>query len=357
MPDIQKLLAWFDENQRRLPWRETSDPYKIWLSEIILQQTRVEQGRSYYLKFVEHFPTINSLANAGEDHVLKLWQGLGYYSRARNLHATAKIIADNYGGKFPSSYHELIKLKGVGPYTAAAVSSIAFGQPQPVMDGNVIRVVSRWFAIGQPVDKSEGKEKIATALQELLDLNHPGVFNQAMMEFGATWCKPSMPDCENCIFRNQCMAFQSGLVKIIPVKSKKVIIKKRYFIYLVVKLKKGEEYFIILNKRNKNDVWKGLYEFPLAETKRTFSNSYQPRQTVPKLFPFVQKTSSINISDVFFHKLTHQHISAQFIMAEAQFEDYRQSHEFFPIPLSQLDDYPVSRLTEKFMKRYDFFLI
>ena len=350
MPNVNKLLEWYDTNKRDLPWRRTSDPYKIWLSEIILQQTRVGQGLNYYHEFIRRFPTISHLAAADEDMVLKVWQGLGYYSRARNLHHAAKTVVNEYGGQFPESYDEIIKLKGVGPYTAAAVASIVFNEPRPVMDGNVMRVVSRWFAISEPVDSAKGREQIQIALDQLIDHARPGLFNQAMMEFGATWCKPGKPDCANCVFKENCLAFRHRLVEELPRKKPKQKMRDRFFNYFFIRFGRGEQQFTLLKKRSGNDIWKGLYEFLLLET--------ETEETTEKLtaHPLLDKIRGNNqavirkISKTYIHQLTHQRIHAKFVDVEIQDGSLSLPEAYLEIPLSEIHNYPVSRLVNKFLQ-------
>ena len=258
----QRLIDWYSSNKRCLPWRDAEDPYLIWVSEIILQQTRVAQGLDYYRRFVNAFPDIFSLARADIDEVLKIWQGLGYYSRARNMHTAARYIVDVHQGIFPATYDGLISIKGIGDYTAAAIASFAFGQAVPVVDGNVNRVIARWYGIEQPVNKSAGQKEIRAHAEELMVREAPGTFNQAIMEFGALQCVPKNPDCDGCIFNRICAAFQSGLVDILPVKAKTVNIATRYFHYLHVRW--GNRTFI--RRRGDGDIWTGLYEFPIIET-------------------------------------------------------------------------------------------
>ncbi|WP_163707927.1 A/G-specific adenine glycosylase [Mangrovibacterium lignilyticum] len=257
-----KLRRWYEQNKRHLPWRETSDPYIIWLSEIILQQTRIDQGLAYFKRFVENYPTVEKLAEATEDEVLKLWQGLGYYSRARNLHYTAKTISTVYNGNFPSDYKEILSLKGVGEYTAAAVASISFNLPHAVVDGNVYRVLSRLFGIDTPIDSTEGRKQFNELANEILNQKNPGDHNQAMMEFGALQCTPKKPKCGDCIFNDWCLALKENIVDQLPVKKGKIKIKHRYFNYLL--LSNGTSAYI--QKRTANDIWQNLYEFPMIET-------------------------------------------------------------------------------------------
>jgi A/G-specific adenine glycosylase len=257
-----KIIDWYKIHKRDLPWRNTNNPYFIWLSEIILQQTRVEQGMAYYLKFIEEFPTVKELANAEDEKVLRLWQGLGYYSRARNLHFTAKQITTNNNGKFPSNFEDIKTLKGVGEYTAAAIASFAFNLPHAVLDGNVFRVLSRVFGIETPIDSTSGKKEFIQLANELLVKKNPALFNQSIMEFGALQCVPKNPNCPNCILQFNCIAFSKNKVAELPVKSKSLVRKNRYFNYLIISFKKN----IIIKKRTEKDIWQSLYDFPLIET-------------------------------------------------------------------------------------------
>ena len=230
----EKIIAWYDQNKRDLPWRNTKDAYLIWLSEIILQQTRVDQGMDYYLKFAKEFPTVKHLAKADNEKVMKLWQGLGYYSRARNLHTTAKIISEKYHGKFPDEYSDILSLKGVGNYTAAAIASFAFNKPYAVVDGNVYRVLARVFGIESPIDSTQGKKEFETLATELLDRKKPASHNQAIMELGALQCKPVNPDCSICALNTMCFAYSKKRINELPVKAKKTKVRNRYFNYIVL---------------------------------------------------------------------------------------------------------------------------
>ncbi|HEX5152053.1 MAG TPA: A/G-specific adenine glycosylase [Parafilimonas sp.] len=256
------LLTWHrKKNKRVMPWKGEKDPYKVWLSEIILQQTRVEQGLPYYEKFIRQYPTITHLANAREEDVFKLWEGLGYYTRCRNLLSTARIVAENYAGSFPSDYDSIIKLKGIGAYTASAVASFCFNLPHAVVDGNVLRVLSRFFGIYLPVDSAEGKKIFAQLAQECLDKDQPGEYNQSIMDFGATVCKP-VPVCKQCPLNKKCMAFNSCTVTDLPVKQKKIVKKERWFSYFIFSF--NDEAYVQL--RREKDIWQNLYEFYLKET-------------------------------------------------------------------------------------------
>ncbi len=256
------LIVWYKRHKRDLPWRETKDPYKVWVSEIILQQTRVNQGVKYYFSFLEAFPTVIDLANAKEDKVLKIWQGLGYYSRARNMHYTAKMIKNNLEGKFPDNYHDLLKLKGVGEYTAAAISSICFNENQTVLDGNVYRVLSRIYGIETAINTTKGKKEFYELAHSLNSTEQKGTFNQALMEYGAIHCTPKSPDCQSCIFAS-CYAFTNNVVDKFPYKESKVKVKKR-FLYYFCFLQKGK--FIPIERREGKDIWQGLYQFPVIDS-------------------------------------------------------------------------------------------
>ncbi len=257
------LLLWYLQNKRDLPWRNTVNPYPIWLSEIMLQQTRVAQGLPYFLAFIEAFPSVFDLAKADEEQVLKLWQGLGYYSRARNMHKTAQIIAFELNGNFPNNYTDLLKLKGIGEYTAAAIASFAFDEVVPVVDGNVFRVLSRYFDVDTDIASSGAKKEFSALAKELIPSDNPALFNQAIMEFGALQCVPKNPNCEICIFNGSCAALQKKKVANLPVKLKKTKVTNRYFNYIIFL---DNDHNTIINKRNEKGIWHNLYEFPVIET-------------------------------------------------------------------------------------------
>ena len=313
------ILEWYGSNFRDLPWRKTSDPYLIWISEVIMQQTRIGQGLGYYNRFTGRFPSIRELARADEEDVLKTWQGLGYYSRARNLHITAKAILEKYNGIFPDRYEELIKLKGIGEYTAAAIASIAFNHPFPVVDGNVLRFFSRYFGIHLPIDSLPGRKKIREKMLLLIDKKRPGIFNQAIMEFGALQCKPANPDCGKCPLNKKCLAFLEGNVGRLPVKSKAKKPKTRYFHYFVIlrKKEKGKN-FLYLRKREEKDIWKNLYDFPMIETiveiseERLFSSSEWMKLIGDGKFRLTDQSHQYK------HILTHQVIFAKFYIIQLE---------------------------------------
>lgn len=319
------LIDWYLQNRRELPWRETTDPYRIWLSEIILQQTRVAQGLPYYFSFVQAFPTVVDLASADEQQVLKLWQGLGYYSRARNLHATAREIAGK-NGQFPSTYKELLKLKGIGSYTAAAIASFAFGEAVPAVDGNVFRVLSRIFGENTDIASSAAKTVFMELAASLMPKDDPAIFNQALMEFGALQCVPKNPDCVRCVFADRCFARQHGMVDALPVKSKKNAVRKRYINYLVFR---DDESRTLVNRRTGKDIWKNLYEFPVIETPDAVDfDSFGPMiESDAEILSVAEPVSVI-------HKLTHQHLHLSFwnIRVKGQLENAVSSDEIRKLP-------------------------
>jgi A/G-specific adenine glycosylase len=304
------LIKWYLQNKRDLPWRNTTDSYPIWLSEIMLQQTRVAQGTPYFLSFTKAFPTVFDLANADEEQVLKLWQGLGYYSRARNLHKTAQFIANDLNGVFPEKYVDLLKLKGVGEYTAAAIASFSYNEAVPVVDGNVFRVLSRYFDVETDIAVASAKKEFAALAYELMPKDNPAIFNQAIMEFGALQCVPKSPDCTVCVFNDSCAALQKKKVDVLPVKSKKLKVTTRYFNYLVVEDNLGNT---ILQKRTAKGIWHNLYEFPLLETDAEKNFDFISTYIKDELF---KEYSIIGIEEwnpkSIIHKLSHQHLYIKF---------------------------------------------
>ena len=342
------LLYWYASNKRDLPWRETTDPYRIWISEIILQQTRVNQGYDYYLRFIERFPSVNVLAEASEDEVLRLWQGLGYYSRARNLHKAAKQIVSNFNAVFPSNYSDILNLPGIGEYTAAAISSSAYNQPYAVVDGNVYRVLSRLFGIATPINSSKGKKEFSALAQELIDKQHPSTYNQAIMDFGALQCTPSSPKCKDCPMQNFCFAYETKQQDKFPVKENKTKVSNRYFNYLFV-VNNSNTY---LKKRSEKDIWAGLYEFPLIETDKILSGKeLLENKEFQKLF--AKSTVELqNFSSSIKHKLSHRLIEAQFISIRIESESALLK-EYLRVPLNRLHEYPTSRLITLFLEQQD----
>jgi len=339
------LLKWYSHFKRELPWREETDPYKIWVSEIVLQQTRIVQGWDYYLRFVERFSTVADLANAEEDEVLKYWQGLGYYSRARNLHEGAKYIAIQHKGKFPRRYEDILKIKGVGEYTAAAIVSIAFNLPYPAVDGNVFRVLTRIFGIRTPIDTIVGKKEITNLANTLMDKKKAGIFNQAIMDFGALQCTPAKPDCKSCCFASLCVAKKKKLQHVLPIKTKKTKIRTRYFYYLYIR--NQEKTFI--QKRIKKDIWIGLYEFPLIESNKELSldeilsNAFF-KETLKNIAYITE-----DVSPIYKHQLTHQSIIAQFITLAISERKFIADSPLLSIFENEINKYPVSRLMERFL--------
>ena len=340
-PISDKLISWYKKNKRDLPWRNTSDPYKIWLSEIILQQTQVIQGLNYYIKFTETFPTVVDLANAPEDKVMRLWQGLGYYSRARNLHAAAKAIKINHKGKFPSTYDSIKELKGVGDYTAAAVSSFAFGLPHAVVDGNVYRVLSRLFVIDTPINSSQGKKEFQLVADELLNKKQPALHNSAMMEFGALWCKPQNPKCEDCPLQAQCLAFQNNTITIRPVKENKIKIKNRYLHYFILNYKNN----VYIQKRTEKDIWQNLYEFYLIETPEATDPDILLKHKELKKIVSDFKVKAVVIAKK--HVLSHQHLYATFY--ELNISKALKSKILIKIKYSELTNFGLPQLITKYL--------
>ena len=337
-----KIINWYKENKRDLPWRNTKNPYKIWISEIILQQTRVAQGYDYYCRFIERFPDFQTLADADEDEVMKYWQGLGYYSRARNLHAAARRMAE--AGGFPVTYTGVRALKGVGEYTAAAICSFAYGMPYAVVDGNVYRVLSRWLGIDTPIDSAEGKKLFVRVADELLDRERPGLYNQAIMDFGALQCTPVAPDCLFCPLNDSCVARLKGIAGSLPVKQHKTKVTNRYFNYIYVRM--GAYTFI--HKRSGNDIWKNLYEPPLIETDREWTEEelYASPQFRGMLAGGEEPIVRLVRKGVK-HVLSHRVIYANFyevILPEnsASFAKYQR------ISVEDLHKFAVSRLVNQF---------
>jgi len=333
-----RLIYWYLQNDRDLPWRKTKNPYFIWLSEIMLQQTRVHQGLSYYITFTKEFPTVFDLAKASESKVLKLWQGLGYYSRARNLHHSAKYIAKDLDGKFPSTYEEIKKLKGVGDYTASAISSICFNESQAVVDGNVYRVLSRYFGIKTPINSSAGIKEFKELAQTLIDPKQPGSYNQAIMDFGALHCKPQNPLCETCPLNDSCIALAKKTIKQLPVKEQKIKIRKRYFNYLVFI---SDDNKTMLSERKGKGIWQGLYEFPLIETEKGISKEELSVQISEKENIVLSNENEI------VHKLSHQHLYTKFWIVK---KDVLHENQ---ISWNSIKKYPVPILIANFLENFN----
>jgi A/G-specific adenine glycosylase len=336
-----KIIEWYSQHKRELPWRNTKDPYKIWLSEIILQQTQVKQGLPYYQKFIKTFPSVSELANANEEEVLKLWQGLGYYSRARNLHFAAKQI--HQAGFFPKEYKDIITLKGVGEYTAAAIASFAFKLPYAVVDGNVFRLLSRFYGIDTPVDTSKGKREFSEIAQTLLVKKEPDTHNQAIMEFGSQMCKPKQPNCNSCPLRDECIAFANNTIHLLPVKKGKVKVKTVFFEYFFFKMNG----YTLVNKRANDGIWQNMYEFPLITT-----NDLKNTEEILNHNQFESWVKGIDfiIESIieFKHILTHRKINARFW--EINCQNTLPASNFQKIKIETIDKLAVSRLIEKFIQ-------
>jgi len=330
-----RLISWYLENKRDLPWRNTTNPYKIWLSEIILQQTRVAQGLPYYIAFVETFPTVFDLANASEEQVLKLWQGLGYYSRARNLHKTAQLVAFDLGGNFPTSYQELLKLKGIGTYTAAAIASFSSNEPVPVVDGNVFRVLARYFDVETDISSTIAKKEFTALAYEVLDKTNSLQFNQAIMEFGALQCMPKNPNCSVCVLNDSCVALQKNKINQLPVKLKKTKVTERFFNYLVFEDELGNS---IIQQRTEKGIWHNLYEFPLIESFIEFTEK-EITDEINKVKFFSNEIMSINAYEEksVLHILSHQRLKIRFwnIQLKGKLENAKskQSIKKRPFPI------------------------
>lgn len=341
------LVAWYKENKRELPWRETTNPYLIWVSEIILQQTRVVQGLDYFNRFVARFPDVRALAEAEEDEVLKYWQGLGYYSRARNLHKAAQEIMRRFCGRFPDNYPDVLSLKGIGEYTAAAVCSFAWKQPYAVVDGNVYRVLSRLFAIETPINSGAGKKDFALLANELLDKERPDLYNQAIMDFGAMQCLPKSPDCVGCPLRENCMAYGKHEVDKFPVKEGKTVVKPRYFNYLNVRC--GND--VLFSQRRGKDIWQNLYEFPLIETVQPEDFGVLQQETVYReLFGDVEEVKIVRTVEMPKHVLSHRIIYARFYEIEVSSFSEEMLNRYIKIDAAKIGDYAVSRLMELYLQ-------
>ncbi len=345
-PDFtRKLMKWHNTgNSRDMPWKGESDPYKIWLSEVILQQTRVEQGWNYYEKFIKAFPTVNELAAASDQQVFKMWEGLGYYSRCKNLLITARYISLDLKGKFPSTYEDIIKLKGIGPYTAAAIASFAFNEKRAVVDGNVQRVISRYFGISTPVDNTEGKKLYHTLAQSLIDEDSPGIYNQAIMDFGATICKPRNPLCEQCVEAKECEAYNNDFVHKLPVKEKKLTIKHRWFYYFIIET----DDHVYIKKRVEKDIWQNLHEFVLFESDEPVETP--EKDFLPQLFK--PGTYSIRLkSETILQQLTHQKIYGKFFIIKVKPDQKIPGSDHFPVEKQTLKEHAFPKLIHSFLEK------
>lgn len=341
-----KLYQWHLQNPIDHPWKSTNNPYYIWLSEIIMQQTRIAQGTPYYLKFVNKYPQIEDLAAAEEDEVMSMWQGLGYYSRARNMRNTAKTIVSEYAGIFPDNYKEILQLKGVGPYTAAAIVSFAYNQPYAVVDGNVIRVITRLYGIESAIDEKQTLHQIQEIVNQAIKKSEPKIFNQAIMDFGAQYCTPTNSQCDSCIFTNQCIANQKGLVKSIPKAKRKIKIKKRYFHYFAIQ-QQGKIVFV---KRQESDIWQGLYTMPMIEQDNDQELSIHE---IKKNLKLTEKTH-VNVTtyeDIKKQKLSHQEIIARFYYVAIQKKaNFELSSKYVWIGKEDIDNIGKPRIIDLFLK-------
>ncbi len=339
----RELLKWYDKNHRILPWRETIEPYYIWISEIILQQTRVAQGYDYYLRFINRFPDVQTLAQADEDEVLLYWQGLGYYSRARNLHAAAQQIMERHGGIFPSDYKDVRALKGVGDYTAAAICSFAYNQPYAVLDGNVYRVLARLFDDETVMDTTQGKKHFHQLATDILNVNEPAMHNQSMMEFGALYCVPQNADCEHCPLQVYCQAYAHHTVELLPVRKPTAPLKDRYLNYFIFLLPDNTT---LIHRREKQDIWKHLYEFPLIESDHLF--------TLEEASKLMANGERLIAQGTFKHILSHQRLHAQFFVVCAQDGcelSILHTENCIRISFGDLSNFALSRLTLKAVER------
>jgi len=342
-----KLMEWFAQNDRPMPWKGEKNPYLVWLSEIILQQTRVEQGLAYYERFKSKYSSIHDLAAAPEDEVMKTWEGLGYYSRARNLHATAKYISKELNGVFPNTYDTILTLKGVGPYTAAAIASFAFHLPHAVVDGNVYRVLSRYFGISTPIDSTKGKKQFATLANTLLDRSRPDEYNQAIIDFGATHCRPKKPLCADCLLQSTCTAFHEQTVVLLPIKEKKIKKKTRYFNYLLFNA--GEDIFI--RKRVEKDIWKHLYDFPLIEKDKAIDHKELLADEAWKLFSKQNPKMRLSkVSKPFQQTLTHQKIIAVFWEFHISAPYKLDEKQFLKVARKSLKDYAFPKIIDCYLQ-------
>lgn len=368
----KEIIRWYQENKRDLPWRGTRDPYVIWMSEVILQQTRVDQGMPYFYRFLEQFPDVGSFAEATEDEILRLWQGLGYYSRARNMHRAARQVMEEHEGRFPADYDSLIRLKGVGEYTAAAIASFAGGEPKAVVDGNVFRLLARYFGVDTPINSGRGKKEFQRIADALIDRLNPGLYNQAIMEFGSLQCRPQNPDCGRCVLQSGCQALAQGRVDTLPVKHKPKPSRNRYFNYLMVQ----EGDLLLMNKRGGGDIWENLFELPLLETDQPVLPLYQPESMinlqesgilnedsgfrpgdsgygkfVAKVEEYFGESASLTfIQGPVKHVLSHQNIFAVFWSVTDYTNDFEKKVSWNYVDIKQLNNLAKPKLIFSFLE-------
>jgi len=341
-----ELINWYLINKRDLPWRHTNDAYTIWLSEVILQQTRVEQGLPYFNRFLENFPTVTDFAHATEAKVLKLWQGLGYYSRGRNMHATARIVVQDYGGIFPNLHDELIKLKGIGEYTAAAISSFSSGEARAVVDGNVFRVLSRFYGLATPINSPAGKKEFYALANDLLYKEDPALYNQAIMEFGAIQCKPKSPNCGICPLSQDCYAFNYDQVNALPVKIRKAAQKHRYLNYFIC----FEDDRVLIRERQAGDVWQHLYDFPSIETTQQYE--WKDSLFIDQVKSVFGNHAEFSLISAKKHVLTHQIIHVQFFALKNYIFNFNKQKELNWVSLNKLDELPQPKVIHDFVQEY-----
>jgi A/G-specific adenine glycosylase len=341
----QIIIGWYNQNKRDLPWRNTDNSYYIWISEVILQQTRVAQGLDYYKQFITTFPTIKELANADIDKVMKVWQGLGYYTRARNLHAAAKQIIADYNGKLPTSYKELLKIKGLGPYSAGAIASFAFKEAIPAIDGNVYRVLSRIYGLFASSETSNGKKEFFNLTMELIDKKHPDIFNQALLDFGAMQCIPRNPNCLACPFSDICYAFRNNLINQLPVKGKKIATRDRYLNYIIIRYKDST----YMQRREAGDIWNSLYEFPLIETSKAVDLDLLIEEPRWKDLFGVQKLKVLYCSQNIKHLLSHQTLYTKFVILEISKQNYFLKSNYQNILISEIQEYSIPKVIDNFL--------
>ncbi|MDB5012053.1 MAG: A/G-specific adenine glycosylase [Daejeonella sp.] len=342
-----EIIQWYQQNKRDLPWRNTKDPYVIWLSEIILQQTRVEQGTPYFYRFAENYPTVSDFASASENEILNHWQGLGYYSRGRNMHYTARMVMEKHNGVFPRKYEDLISLKGIGEYTAAAISSFSADEVRAVVDGNVYRLLARYYGIATPINSSKGKKDFFELANKLISKSQPGMYNQAIMEFGSLQCRPANPLCGSCPLRLNCVAFNNNLTGNLPVKIKTQKIKTRYFNYVVAVV----DSCVLINKRGANDIWENLHDFPLFETSELIDikSLLCSTQFVEK---FGTTAAVLSVHGPVKHILSHQKIYAQFFVIENFSESFLHKNSWQYVSYSDLEQLAQPKLIFEFLKSF-----
>lgn len=339
------IIKWYNENKRDLPWRNTVNPYYIWVSEVILQQTRVAQGLDYYHRFIDAFPTIKDLAEADLDRVMKVWQGLGYYSRARNLQNGAKQVMAEYNGKLPSSYNELLNIKGIGPYSAGAIASFAFKETVPAIDGNVYRVMARIYGVFASSETASGKKEFFDLTMELIDKKRPNIFNQALLDFGALQCVPRSPNCGICPFDSICYAYRNNLINQLPVKGKKIATRDRFLNYIIIRYK-GSTF---IQRREGDDIWNSLYQFPLIETSKGVEIDQLVKEPAWKEIFGKVDVNILYISDPIKHLLSHQTLYTKFVIVEIEKASYYLKSNYNKISIPDIQEYSVPRVIDSFL--------